>query len=209
MLGAALDELAVATAEFGGVFAGGEGAAEEQGGDDGEVLEKMAQSGELEYWDMAGRIMAHAYNDELSKTAAPDYIDLDDIDGETMMELIESGEYELIDLEKTAAQMPDGSYKSVSQMSRAERAAYSAHRKARKEGGSRKGFGLKGMTPAERRSAVAKYRAGEGFRKVKGQPRRAWAALQRLSKNPRARMAAAALGAAGAGAGAAYGLQRR
>tara|TARA_Y100000034_G_scaffold123408_1_gene170108 strand:+ start:514 stop:1359 length:846 start_codon:yes stop_codon:yes gene_type:complete len=75
--------------------------------DDGsETLDKMASDGSAEYWDMAGRIMAHAYADEMSKVASsdlPDEIDLNEIDGETMLSLIESGEYELQDgVEKTA-----------------------------------------------------------------------------------------------------------
>lgn len=34
------------------------------------LLEKMASSGELAYWDMAGRTMAHAYADEIQKLAS-------------------------------------------------------------------------------------------------------------------------------------------
>lgn len=62
------------------------------------ALEKMASSGDLEYFDMAGRVMAHAYADEMRKVAgADDYIDLDSIDGHTLLELLDSGEYEIIE----------------------------------------------------------------------------------------------------------------
>jgi hypothetical protein len=69
----------------------------------GYVLEKMAQSGELEYYDMVGRVQAHAYADEMSKLAYGDsdnydFIDLNEIDGETMMALMEDG----WEIEKTA-----------------------------------------------------------------------------------------------------------
>lgn len=38
--------------------------------DQKDLLEKMASSGELAYWDMAGRAMAHAYADEIQKLAS-------------------------------------------------------------------------------------------------------------------------------------------
>ena len=65
-----------------------------------DTLDKMASDGSAEYWDMAGRIMAHAYADEMSKVAGeelPDVIDINEIDGETMLALLESGEYEIAD----------------------------------------------------------------------------------------------------------------
>ena len=47
-----------------------------------DVIEKMASAGEVEYWDMAGRIMAHAYADEFDKVAsAEDYDEFDEFDG--------------------------------------------------------------------------------------------------------------------------------
>ena len=69
--------------------------------DDGsEVLDKMASDGSAEYWDMAGRIMAHAYADEMNKVASedewPEYIDPEQIDGELMVNLLEDGHYELV-----------------------------------------------------------------------------------------------------------------
>jgi len=70
---------------------------------EGDPIEKMASSGELAYWDSAGRIMAHAYNDELQKVASAEdeVFDIDDLSAAELVELIESGEFELI--EKTAA----------------------------------------------------------------------------------------------------------
>ena len=44
-----------------------------------DTIEKMASSGELEYWDMAGRIMAHAYADEVEKTASGENFDMNDL----------------------------------------------------------------------------------------------------------------------------------
>jgi hypothetical protein len=72
----------------------------------GVMLEKMAQDGTLDYFDMAGRIMAHAYADEFSKVASSDSdeieVDLNEISGEQLMELIDAG-YEFdTDAEKVA-----------------------------------------------------------------------------------------------------------
>ena len=65
-------------------------------------IEKMASSGELSYWDAAGRVMAHAYADEMSKVAGtdlPEIINVDELSAQELVELIESGEY---DIEKVA-----------------------------------------------------------------------------------------------------------
>jgi hypothetical protein len=64
-------------------------------------LQKMAESGELQKWDMAGRVMAHAMNDELSKLAGAEegLVSLDDISGEQLVEMLDSGEWELVDEE--------------------------------------------------------------------------------------------------------------
>ena len=62
-------------------------------------IEKMASSGELSYWDAAGRVMAHAYADEMSKVAGtdlPEIIDVDALSAQELVELVESGEYELV-----------------------------------------------------------------------------------------------------------------
>lgn len=69
----------------------------------GDALEKMAADGSLDYFDTAGRIMAHAYADEMDKVAGPDEIDvdLDEISGEDLLELMEAG-YEFVDFEKEA-----------------------------------------------------------------------------------------------------------
>jgi len=68
--------------------------AEESGED---TLNKMASSGDLEYWDMAGRVMAHAYSDEFDKVAGvedsygdyieADYVDLNELDADDLYEL--------------------------------------------------------------------------------------------------------------------------
>jgi hypothetical protein len=68
--------------------------AEEHG--DG-TLNKMASTGDLEYWDMAGRIMAHSYSDEFDKVAGAeddfggyieaDYVDLNELDADDLYEL--------------------------------------------------------------------------------------------------------------------------
>ncbi len=175
--------------------------------DGGEVLSKMASDGSAEYWDMAGRIMAHAYNDELNKTAGPDFIDLDDIDGETMMELIESGEYELIeDVEKVASQMPDGSWKPLRQMSKKQKAQQIEYRKGRK--GKQKGTGLRGMDADASRKAQAAFKRGEKFRQYKGQPKK-WAALARKGAgSTRGKLALMGLGGTALGAGGMH-LARR
>jgi len=67
-----------------------------------DTIEKMASSGELEYWDMAGRVMAHAYADEIDKTASA-YDEEDfDLNEFSVEELIELGQ----ELEKEAAYLP-------------------------------------------------------------------------------------------------------
>lgn len=75
--------------------------------DGNDTIEKMASDGSLDYFDAAGRIMAHAYADELSKVASPDEIevDLNAISGDQLMDLIEQG-YEIVDdTEKTAGRV--------------------------------------------------------------------------------------------------------
>jgi len=64
------------------------------------TLEKMASDGSFDYYDNAGRIMAHAYADEMSKVAGDysDELDLNSISGAELLELMEMG-----DAEKTAA----------------------------------------------------------------------------------------------------------
>ncbi len=79
---------------------------EEAAGDE-ETLQKMASDGSLEYFDMAGRIMAHAHADEMSKLAGEDYpdeieIDMNEISGEQLLGLIEAG-YEFDEGEEKVA----------------------------------------------------------------------------------------------------------
>ena len=66
-------------------------------GDD--QIEKMASSGDLEYWDAAGRIMAHSYAQEIEKVASgedDELIDIDDLNAAELVALLESGEYEFV-----------------------------------------------------------------------------------------------------------------
>ena len=67
------------------------------------LMEKMAADGSADYYDMAGRIMAHAYASEMGKVASeadedPEEleVDLNAINGEQLMELMEAG-YEFVD----------------------------------------------------------------------------------------------------------------
>lgn len=73
--------------------------------EDEDPIEKMASDGSLEYFDTAGRIMAHAYANEMNKVASGG-IDLDSISGADLLELLEAG-YDIPGLgaEKTAAFM--------------------------------------------------------------------------------------------------------
>lgn len=64
-----------------------------------EAIEKMASSGDLEYWDAAGRIMAHSYAQEIEKVASgedDELIDIDDLNAAELVALLESGEYEFV-----------------------------------------------------------------------------------------------------------------
>lgn len=76
-------------------------------------IEKMASSGELSYWDAAGRVMAHAYADEMSKVAGSGEIDLSAISAEDLLAAIDSGEFELV--EKTASSVSafEDAYKAM------------------------------------------------------------------------------------------------
>lgn len=70
------------------------------------IFEKMANDGSFDFYDAAGRIMAHAYADEFSKLASAEddviEVDLDSISGDDLLELMEMG-YEFGDAEKTAS----------------------------------------------------------------------------------------------------------
>jgi hypothetical protein len=74
------------------------------------VLEKMAEDGDLQKWDMAGRVMAHSFHQEMQKmaeTAEPEMpddieVNLDEITGEQLVALMESG-YEFDEADKTAS----------------------------------------------------------------------------------------------------------
>jgi len=65
------------------------------------TLSKLAESGELDSLDLSGRVMAHAFWDEFNKLAseqpaAEEELDLDNITGAQLAQLLESGEYELV-----------------------------------------------------------------------------------------------------------------
>lgn len=73
--------------------------AEEAAGASDATIEKMAQSGDLQYWDAAGRIMAHAYANELEKVSnsgLPEVIDVDGLTAEQALDLVENYGYELV-----------------------------------------------------------------------------------------------------------------
>lgn len=64
-------------------------------------MDKEASDQDAAYLEEAGRFMARAFHDEMSKVASedeyPDEISLDDISASQAQELIESGEYEYVD----------------------------------------------------------------------------------------------------------------
>jgi hypothetical protein len=108
------------------------------------MLEKMASDGTLEYFDMAGRIMAHAYADEFSKVASDDgeiEIDLDEISGEQLMELMDQG-YEFVtdESEKVAGKWETlKDIATAGQARRAAKAARTHHAKSKAMGPIQKG----------------------------------------------------------------------
>ena len=77
--------------------------------DEDEPLNKVA--GDEYLMELGGRIMAHAYADEMSKLASDegDYYDLSEISAEDTIALLESGEFELVDgeIEKDAGARVD------------------------------------------------------------------------------------------------------
>lgn len=145
---------------------------------DEEALQKMAESGELKQWDLAGRIMAHAYADELSKVASeggdelPDEISLDDISAEDLVTLLESGEYEI---EKTAGVVSRFVGKAERNIARladvSPRSAYKAGAKlvrkgkaSAKAGGERYVGLMKGKKTSKAVAGLAGKKAGFGGR---------------------------------------------
>jgi hypothetical protein len=57
-------------------------------------IEKMASDGSLDYFDTAGRIMAHAYADEMDKVASEGdsfIVDLEELSGDDLVELLDDG----------------------------------------------------------------------------------------------------------------------
>ena len=71
------------------------------------LVETMVESGDAEYWDTAGRLMAHAYNDEAVKIASEVdddviHVDLDNISADQLLELADQGYEFADDLEKEA-----------------------------------------------------------------------------------------------------------
>lgn len=65
------------------------------GTDEDALLQAMIENGTFAEMDLAGRIMARAQLDELNKHAGADEIDLDELSAADLIELLESGEYEL------------------------------------------------------------------------------------------------------------------
>jgi hypothetical protein len=139
-----------------------------------EILSKMASDGSAEYWDMAGRIMAHAYTDEMNKVASddewPEYIDPEAIDGSTMVELIESGAYEIVteeDMNKEAG-VKDW-LKSVGRSAKSggSAAAEVAGATGRAMGESAKAGGRRASDAAKRGANSVKDGAKRGFEGAK------------------------------------------
>lgn len=154
-----------------------------------EGVEKLAASGDIEYWDAAGRVMAHAYADETTKIASetniPDEIDLDEISAEDALALIESGEFEVAEEEPAAP--ADGAEKVAGRL----RAVAGAAGKWAKKPYTSYGRSMK----AQARQAAAGHPKARGAAGQRGK-----AARTALTKNPRQAAAAAAmLGAAPAG----------
>tara|TARA_Y100000310_G_scaffold324758_2_gene387051 strand:+ start:186 stop:1040 length:855 start_codon:yes stop_codon:yes gene_type:complete len=194
-------------------------------GEGEEVLNKMAQDGSAEYWDMAGRIMAHAYADEMNKVAAgddefPEYIDPSEIDGKLMVDLIESGQYELVkeELEKEAGAAGAKDWLKATGR-KAGDAARSAAEKTKDVAGRAAESGKKGVESVSEtvgkglESGKQKSRDAAAAAKDKGG--KGWAAYKAALKGEsgRGRQAAAVGGTAGgvglAGALAALGVKKR
>lgn len=172
---------------------------------------EMVEDGSFEYADRMGRIMAHAFAEESEKLASSDEIevDLNEITGEQLLELMEAG-YEFDGAEKQAAEIAPGVFKSLKNMTDAEKEQYAKFTKGRK--GSGRG-NMQGMGPKARAKARDSYKAQEAARtgskmgKLKGLMGKARGSSARLAKNPKARAAAALLAAGGIGAGAGYAAQ--
>jgi len=104
------------------------------------LVETMVESGDAEYWDTAGRLMAHAYNDEAVKIASEVdddviHVDLDNISADQLLELADQGYEFADDLEKEA-----GVSDVIARMrSSASKAYGSAKGQASKAYGSAKG----------------------------------------------------------------------
>jgi hypothetical protein len=124
-----------------------------------DTIEKMASSGELEYWDMAGRVMAHAYADELSKTASEyDYEEEIDLNEFSPDELIALG-HEL-ELEKEAGMMDKlRGFRAAKQRQAAEAATRTAEgvvrEGTRRSVSARKGAALRARMSPKMRARVA------------------------------------------------------
>lgn len=130
----------------------------EQESDNSEVIEKMAQSGDLAYWDSAGRIMAHAYAQELEKVSSadlPDVIDTSDLTAEDLLALVESGEYELVKEAASFAGMKESAKTLLKRVADKGSAAASAVASKGREAGAQ----LSSVAKAEQaRSAAGKLK---------------------------------------------------
>jgi hypothetical protein len=169
---------------------------------------EMVEDGSFEYADRMGRIMAHAFAEESEKLAGAEEIevDLNEITGEQLLELMEAG-YEFDGAEKQAAEIAPGVFKSMKDMTDAEKKQYATFTKGRK--GKSRG-NMQGMGPKASAKARDAYKAQEAARKgskmgkLKGLMGKAKGPTARLAKSPKARAAAALLAAGGIGAGAGY-----
>jgi hypothetical protein len=147
--------------------------AEESG--DG-TLNKMASSGDLEYWDMAGRVMAHAYSDEFDKVAGAeddfgdyieaDYVDLNELDADDLYELAMHKEASMVGTGLTAL----GAYTAGKAMSRgARRVGGAMGRSARSAGRtlSRTGRAVRDSRGVQVGGAALRGQAGAAGRGVR------------------------------------------
>lgn len=163
-----------------------------------EQVEKLASSGDLEYWDAAGRIMAHSYAQELEKVASEgdDLIDIDDLTAAELVQLLESGEYEFV----KEAGMKEKAMGMMAAMKRGGKAAGSALVDAALARRARSGIaGLKNISN-EKKGILGLYGDRRGLMGAL-ETERGKAALGRLARG------SAETGALyGGGAGAAYGV---
>jgi hypothetical protein len=173
-------------------------------------IEKMAADGSLERYDLAGRVMAHAFTDEMNKVAGDDdAISIDDLSAEELVAALDSGEFELVDLEKTAAKGGSAVLKAIKGY--ASRAGSAA-----KAGGKRYAELLGGKSTRSDVKWLAKKHYGgdtvmnrlRSYKHILTSKGGKGTAASEARKSLAARLGTGAA-AAGAAGGAAYGLRKK